>query len=297
MPNSKTFHNISVILGLIFLISSIYTALILENIHFYTSFVFGSWLVLDYIDYKINNTSILTYFFNHKHRITFFIFFIISTLFCYIVDYFFGVKLFKMWTWVNYKTVHFIRMYLFMNISFILGMYELYRIYKSLFRGKIPDKHIFILKTPYNSKTKIYIFLLLFGILFLLLPLNIYLLNLIYLYEYVMLLPFISLILISDSITYLTGGKPILEDLIRFSLLNTSSLGATVLSAVIITEGLNLWGKEWVYTKMPFYNIKINNIPLAVLVGWIPLIIGCLSIVNMVKHLDYLRTKKQVLSL
>ena len=112
-----------------------------------------------------------------------------------------------------------------------------------------------------------------------------------------MLLPFISLILISDSITYLTGGKPILEDLIRFSLLNTSSLGATVLSAVIITEGLNLWGKEWVYTKMPFYNIKINNIPLAVLVGWIPLIIGCLSIVNMVKHLDYLRTKKQVLSL
>ncbi|MDO8658410.1 MAG: hypothetical protein Q7K55_06715 [Candidatus Levybacteria bacterium] len=292
MFSSHTAHKISFYIGFSFLYLSIIQALFVKESQFYTSFVLGSWLVLDFIDYKLNKTSILSYFYNHKHRFAFYLFFFVSFIFCFIVDYLWGVRVFKMWEWINYGFVQFFRMYVIMNASFVLGMYELYRLIKTLLKTKIKEKNIIYFKFSYEKKHTLYLAMFLLGIIFIFLPLYFLLFNIYYFAEFVMILPFISVIFITDAITYLTGGEPILEDLIHFNMLKVISLLLTVLIAVVITEGLNLSGKEWRYLQMPFYNMQIFTVPASVVIGWIPLIIGSISIVNMVKHVSFIKEKR-----
>lgn len=288
MFSSKTVHKISCSIGIIFLSLSIYQAFFVTESQFYTSFALGSWLVLDYTDYKLNNTSILSYFYNHKHRHALYLLFLISFVFCFIVDYLWGVKVVKMWEWTHYSLIEFLRMYLIMNISFVLGMYELYRVIMTLLKTRINEGNTIHYKIPYQKKITVYKTIFMLGVLFLISPILFELFHLNYVMEFIMIFPFISMIFISDSVTYLSHGKPILEELVRFNKLKITSLILTVLIAFIFTEGLNLFGREWKYLRMPFYNFQILTVPVTVMVGWIPLIIGSISMVNMIKHIDYL---------
>lgn len=293
MLSSKTAHIISFVIGLDFLLLSMYQAFFVEGAHFYTSFALGSWLVFDFIDYKLNNTSILTLFYSHRHRHAFYLLFFISFLFCFVVDYVWGVKVLKVWEWANYSWVHFIRMYLIMNASFVLGMYEFYRIVKTLLKDRVEEVNLLKFRIPRGKKEGLYISMLVFGIIFLVVPLFALVINIDHIGGYVMLLPFISITMISDSLTFLTGGEPVLEDYLRVNQLKTSSLGITVLVAFLFTEGLNYFGREWTYLRVPFYNIQLYSVPVSVLIGWVPLVVGCISMVNLAKHLDYLWNKAE----
>lgn len=286
---SRTAHNISFILGFLFLSLSLYQAFFLEYSHFYTSFAFGSWLVLDFIDYKLTGYSILGYFFHHRHRDAFVLFFAISTFFCFVVDYLWGVEVTGMWEWINYKPVHYLRMYLFMNASFILGMYELFRIVRKLFEDclNINDDPILGIKIHHKDKDNFYFLLLIFGIFGMMAPSYVLVFNTKLFVEYAMLLPFISLILVSDGVTHMAGGVPILEKIIHLKKLDILALLVTSFIGSGITEFLNLQGNEWRYVTMPFPNFVVFNVPVAVFIGWIPLVIGSIAIINMVKHLDY----------
>lgn len=110
--------------------------------------------------------------------------------------------------------------------------------------------------------------------------------------EYVMFLPFISMIFIADGITFITGGKPILDSILHLKKLNVYSLFLTGISAALVTEFLNLFGNEWRYVRMPFQNIAVFDVPVAVFIGWIPLVIGSIAIINLVKHVDYFMNKR-----
>lgn len=290
--SSINFHKFSYITGWFFLSLSLFLAFFVPGSQFYTSFAFGSWLLLDYADYKLNKTSILTFFYNHKHRKSFYFFFLISFLFCFIVDYLFGVKLFGIWEWKNYGLIEFIRMYLFMNASFVLGMYELYRVVKTLLKNILADKNLLHFRVSEEKRKFFYSSLLIIGSLFLLFPLIVFFIDITFLKAFIMLLVFVSMAFISDAVTYLTGGVPILGNVFRIDLQKITALALTILIAVIFTEGLNLFGKEWEYLQMPFNYVHIFNVPLAVVVGWIPLVIGSISIVNMIKHLNYKMTLK-----
>lgn len=87
MNTSQKLHYGTFILGLLLFLFSIISAIIFSYPHFYTWFAFGGWLILDWIDYYKNKKSILGYFYNHKHRITFFFFFFISTIMAFTIDY------------------------------------------------------------------------------------------------------------------------------------------------------------------------------------------------------------------
>lgn len=210
---------------------------------------------------------------------------------CFTVDFVWGVQILKMWEWVNYTAIEFVRMYLIMNITFVLSMYELYRVVQTLLKPHIPDENFLTLRTPYNYKKFSYVGLLCVGILFLVSPLYFIALKIYFLTDYIELLPFLSISFITDAITYFTGGQPILEQLIRLNKLKILSLLVTVVIAFIVTEGLNIFGGEWKYLRMPFAYIQIFSVPLAVLIGWIPLVIGIICMVNMAKHLDYITSR------
>lgn len=210
---------------------------------------------------------------------------------CFTVDFIWGVQILKMWEWVNYTAVEFVRMYLIMNISFVLSMYELYRVVYTLLKPHIPEENILNLRIPYNRRELFFVGLLCVGILFLVSPLYFLVFHAYFLTDYIQIFPFLSIACITDAITHFTGGESVLEQLVRLNKLKVSALLGTVIAAFVFTEGLNLFGREWKYLRMPFANIKIFTVPLAVLIGWIPLIIGLLCLVNMAKHLDYITTR------
>jgi hypothetical protein len=291
MLSPKAIHKISFGIGVFFVLLAIYLAFFVKGSFFYTSFALGSWLVLDFIDYKLNNTSILSFFYSHQHRKAFYFLFLMSFFACFTVDFVWGVRTLKMWEWVHYTLVEFVRMYLIMNVTFVLSMYELYRVIQTLLKPYVPEKNLHTIRAPYNYRKLTYVGVLCVGILFLVSPLYFLTFNAFFLTDFIELFPFLSIAFITDAITYFTGGKPILEQLIRLNQLKVSSILVTVVIAFICTEGLNLFGREWKYLRMPFSDVQIFTVPLAVLIGWIPLIIGLISMVNMAKHLDYITTR------
>ncbi|MEI7603808.1 MAG: hypothetical protein WCJ19_02205 [bacterium] len=215
--NSKFIHHSIYIFGLCLFIYSLISSIIFHNPHFYTFFAVGSWLVMDYIDYKINKTSILTYFMNSHHRDAFISFFLLATVFCFVVDFVLGVNISKMWVWRDYKSFDFIIMFLFMNAAYTLGMYELFRLIKTILRNKISDKHLININIKKKVGKNIAQGMLYIGLICLIVPFYPVITGQNILIEYVMFFPFLAIILISDSITWLLGGSPILLQIFNFN--------------------------------------------------------------------------------
>ena len=183
-----------------------------------------------------------------------------------------------------------------MNASFVLSMYELFRVIKTLIHRRfgIKDDSLFEFKFYYKRKGRFYIYALLIGLFGLIVPGYSLVFNTQKFIEYAMLFPFLSILLITDSLTYLTGGIPILDEVLKVKRLDVISLVLTSTVGAVFTEFLNLFGNEWSYIKMPFQNIMLVGIPIAVFIGWIPLVVGSISIVNMIKHVTYVFEKKDI---
>jgi len=289
----KLIHNVSFILGLLVFIYAIFSAIFFNNPRFYTLFALGAFFVLDFIDYKINKTSIMAFFLNRRHWYAFPLFLLISTVACFIVDFVLGVNITKMWRWKNYTSLDFLMMFLFMNASYILGMYEIFRIVHSFFEGKITDRHLLKIRIHRNIEVFTAFCGIIIGLVGFMFPFWVIYSKSIFPIEFIMLMPFVGLMLIPDSITFLLHGKPIIPEIFRVNLLLIFSLVFTIGIASLGTEILNLFGGEWEYLRMPFSDLTVLNIPLAVFIGWIPLVISTICIVNFVKHLTYLYDLKR----
>lgn len=287
-------HAAAFITGMTFLISSLFLALLYSYPFFYTLFAVGSWLVLDWIDYELNKTSILDYFFDPAHKYAFPIFFVVATVFCFLVDYVYGVKVTGMWAWAQYSLVNYLIMYFFMNGAFILSMYELYQVLSTSLRGAVQDKSLFVTNIFLKNQDKLHNALLAVGIIFIVSPLYVYIFNTYDFIEYVMLLPFLGILFLTDSITHRLGGVTILSGILSFNYLKIVSLLITVFIGSFFTELVNLSGHEWEYLRMPFMYLKIFSIPMAVFIGWIPLVVSAISIVNMVKYAEAFLHKRRV---
>lgn len=281
---SRAAHIGTLICGITLFLLSLYLAFLSQESFFYTPFVLGFWLTLDYADYKLNRNSILTFFIKPRYSNFFYFFFFVAFIFFFIIDFLWGVHLLKMWEWINYGWLQVLKMFFIMNVSFMMSMYELYRVLKTIFKRWIKAQNLLYFRLPYHSRDLIYISLLLIGITLIISPYYLWVFKL-DIPDWVMVLPYLSLLLIPDSVTYLTGGEPVIEELIRLNKLNVTSLLATVLVAFVVTEGINLSGDEWKYLSMPFPTLKVFNIPLAALVGWVPLTAGSVALINMVKHI------------
>ncbi|TSA46522.1 hypothetical protein D4R52_00405 [bacterium] len=282
----KTLHFASLLVGSLFLGMSLVQAIFYNYPNFYTSFSFGSWLVLDWLDWRLNKSSILAYFFNHRHRDAFVALFFIATVFCFLVDYVYGVRLAKMWTWTDYGTIGYVRMYLFMNLSYILGMYELFRVVRSLLSRTISTAHIIHLRIAEKNKHLIFEIMIALGVIFFLMPLYALLAGTDKYVEYIMIFPFTAMILVSDGLNGLLGGPSFFLEMIRVNKLQMSAIVLTVAIAAGVTETINIFGGEWRYLRMPFPGLNVGGIPAAVFIGWIPLIIGVIAVVNFIRHAD-----------
>jgi hypothetical protein len=281
-------HTISFFLGFLLFAYSIFSAIFFHNPRFYTLFALGAYLVLDFIDYKINRTSVMTFFLNRRHWYAFPVFLVISTIACFVVDFILGVNIAKMWRWKDYSSFDFVIMHLFMNTSYILGMYEIFRIVRNFLEGKVTEKHLVRIRISNRIGILLAMCGVVIGVVGFIIPFWVEFSKSVFPIEFVMLMPFVGLMLIPDSVTFLLHGKPIIPEIIRINLLLILSLFFTIGIASLGTEILNLFGREWEYLRMPFSSLTVLSVPLAVFIGWVPLVISTICIVTLVKHLIYI---------
>jgi uncharacterized membrane protein len=109
-----------------------------------------------------------------------------------------------------------------------------------------------------------------------------------------MIFPFIGMMCITDGLTGILGGTPLFIKVINLNYLHIISIVLTVLFGAGVTETINVFGGEWKYLKMPFPTLTIYSIPLAVFVGWFPLVIGSITLVYFIKRLGYVWDKRKV---
>jgi hypothetical protein len=284
----KFIHTTSFLLGLTFFLYAIFSAVFFNNPRFYTLFALGAYLVLDFIDYKINKTSVMTFFLNRHHWYAFPVFLVISTIACFVIDFILGVNIAKMWRWRNYSSFDFMLMFLFMNVSYILGMYEIFRIVHKFFEGKVTEKHLLKIRISNRVSILSAVCGIIIGILGFIAPFLTVFSKSAFPVGFVMFLPFLGLMLIPDSVTFLLHGKPVIPEIVRMNLLLVLTLFFTIVIASLGTEILNLFGREWEYLDMPFSNLTLLNVPIVVFIGWVPLVISTICIVTLVKHLTYI---------
>jgi len=284
----KAIHTTTLFIGLVALIASLYMAVIIANPHFYTLFALGTWLVLDWVDYHLTGYSTLGYFLRKRSWDAFVMFFLLAGLLCFIIDIVYGVHITQLWTWSDYGVAEYLRMILIMNISFLFSVVELFRIIEHLLGKVIPDKNLLHYRLRERTRRVIYTLFIAISILsFVITPIAA--VNDSHV-EYFMFLPFLAMFLVTDSITYFSGGSPYTEKILKANGLFILSFIFSWLVLAPVTELVNLYAGEWEYLRMPFEQITVfGGIPLAVFLGWVPLMLGAISTIHMVKHLNYLQ--------
>lgn len=215
-----------------------------------------------------------------------------STIACFIIDFILGVNIAKMWVWYEYRPFDYFVMYTFMNGAYVFSMYELFRISKALIKRKVTDKHLVKLRINATLHRKTVISAVVIGVLFIVIPFYPVFLGKDVFIEYIMILPFIGTTMIADGITFLLKGRPIIAEIFRFNLRYVLALFFSIIIASVMTEVINLFAKEWSYVKMPFSSWQLFGIPLSVFIGWAPLVVSTVAIVNFIKRLDYVIDSK-----
>jgi len=165
-------------------------------------------------------------------------------------------------------------------------MYELFRVIRSRLARSIPTRHLLHLRVTPQFIFHTYEIMTVLGVLLLFVPLYAWALHTHRLIEYAMLFPFLGMLFLADGLNGLLSGRPVLAELVRFNRLQVISLVVTVAAAAGVTEVLNLFGGEWRYLRMPFPHIQIFGIPAAVFLGWIPLVLGAIATVNLIRQAD-----------
>jgi hypothetical protein len=273
----KHFHKVIGILGFFIFLFSLVLTFFTNYSYFYTFFLLGSWFILDYVNFKFTGKSIINFLFKKTNAYLIFLFLIVNAVAAFLVDYLYGVRIVQMWEWTNYGVWHWVVMIGFMTVFFCFVVYETYRFFLFIlskeFRGNMKNK-------VGKKFEKIMIYL---GFFMLLIPLINYLFFNNFYPNYFLIFAFIGIWFICDGFADYFGGRTIISKILNGNLKVILSIILSTVFLAVLHEFLNFFSVEWKYINAPFQEIAIYGIPISVLIGWLPLVIFCISVVNLVK--------------
>ncbi len=277
-------HFYIAIIGFIMLIASSISSIFFQYSYFYVFFCLSFVLVLDYFDFKLRKKSLISFFMKKTHHSAVMFFIIAATIFAVFVDLVYGVILFKIWSWPSYTTINWIILYTLINFFFIMLVYETYMITRHFLSKMFIEKHYS--KQKIVNKNHFKTTIILTSLIFLFLPLAYFFLFGEAHGGFVMIFPFLGLWLICDSILYLHNQTPIIQKLIQKDGTTIAGVLITMIFLVLTHEFVNKFSSEWVYNSIPFMQLQIGGVPIMVVVGWIPLVLFCISFLNLTKTLE-----------
>ena len=271
------FHKVIGILGFFIFLFSLVLTFFTNSSYFYTFFLLGSWFILDYVNFKFTGKSIINFLFKKANAYLIFLFLIVNAAAAFLVDYLYGVRIVQMWEWTNYGTWHWVVMIVFMTLFFCFVVYETYRFFLFIlskeFRGNIKNK-------VGQKFENIMIYL---GFFMLLIPLINYLFFNNFYSNYFLIFAFIGIWFICDGFANYFGGRTIISKILNGDLKVILAIVLSTIFLAVLHEFLNFFSIEWKYINAPFQEIAIYGVPVSVLIGWLPLVIFCISVVNLVK--------------
>ena len=109
-------HMILGIVGFVMFISSSIASIFFQYTKFYVFFCISSVLVLDFVDFKLRGKSLLSNLMDRTHHLAVLFFIIVTIIFAVIVDYIYGVRIFRVWEWPTYTTLNWIVLYTIINL-------------------------------------------------------------------------------------------------------------------------------------------------------------------------------------
>ncbi|MFH0797973.1 MAG: hypothetical protein V1906_01030 [Candidatus Woesearchaeota archaeon] len=267
------------VLGLLILTASLLIAFFMEGRKFYTLFLLGSWMVLDYLNYRVIGSSLISYLMEKSHHYLIAVLMLMNSLFAFIVDYAYGVSIVGMWRWPHYGWLDWVFMLGFMTLFFCFVVYETFRLFQFLLSKE------FHLKTKRRKHKILDKSLIYLGMVFLAIPLvNYFWLSNAY-GNYLMIFAFIGIWFVCDSIAGYLGRETVMDMIIDGDKAAIFGILGAALFLAVTHEFVNYFAGEWKYVNAPFHNVMIGNVPVSVLVGWIPLVIFCIALINLVKAL------------
>lgn len=270
-------HKVIGIIGFFIFLFSLVLTFFTNSSYFYTFFLLGSWFMLDYVNFKLTKKSVINLLFRKGNAYLIFLFLLINATGAFLVDYLYGVKLVKMWEWTNYGFLHWIIMLVFMTILFCFVVYETYRFFFFIFSKEFRESS----RTRIGKKfEKIMLYL---GAFMLLIPLLNYLFFNNFLSNYFLIFAFIGIWFICDGFTNYLGGRTIISRIFNGDKRSIFGIIISTILLAFIHELLNMFVGEWKYLNAPFQDVAINGVPVSILIGWLPLVIFCISVVNLVK--------------
>ncbi len=273
----KYFHKIIGVIGFFIFIFSLVIAFFSNNSYFYVFFLLGSWFILDYVNFKLTKKSIINFLFKKGNEYFIFLLLIFNACGAFLVDYLYGVKIVGMWEWTNYGILEWMVMIFLMTLFFCFVVYETYRFFYFIlskeFNGRVKRK---------NHKKFEHILILIGGLMIFIPFINYLFFNNFY-SNYFLVFAFIGIWFICDGFSSYFQGKTIISKILNGNKKVIFSILLSTLFLMVFHEFLNYFAGEWTYINAPFQSIAIYGIPISVLIGWIPLVIFCISVVNLIK--------------
>ncbi|MDI6721816.1 MAG: hypothetical protein QMD85_05460 [Candidatus Aenigmarchaeota archaeon] len=237
-------------------------------------FTVGFWLFFDAIDYQMNKTSIL-----HKimKRHWMLLWLLLAGIFIGYTFEFFGRELAGLWIITDNPNYF----ELFPGILFgygvpILMYYSFYRVILSL----IGRRNFGIKLAGRKSEKGIMGNVSIAGAIFTIIPLLLFpalgALDPVmrgFMFGFTLL----GMWFLLEHIEYRRHEKTLLMDILEGRWVQPLALAAGAVITGLLWEASNALNPSWTYTNLPFADVQIAGVPLAVLIGWIPLYIVYLS--------------------
>lgn len=243
----------------------------------------GLWLFFDAVDFKINKTSLLH---KIKSKSRLILYLILVAVIAGLFIEFFGAFVSNLWwepfySYLSKKPIYQAVLIFFSTaIAIAYGLilpvaYSSCRVLNHIF-GRAKAKHNLLKST---QKEKLFHYLGVFGLAFILLPLPLVMLvNLQPLVRGLLFIfPLAGLWFLLEYTEHSQHKRSLLMDLIE---LRTGKLITIFLVSIllgVLVEGLNLIMPGWLYKNFPFAGFKLFGLPLIILLGWVPLIVIILS--------------------
>ncbi len=275
--NNFNLHKLLGVFGVFIFIFSLVIVFFTNYSYFYTFFLLGSWFILDYINFSLTKKSILNSLLIKKNRHFIFFILIINAISAFLVDYVYGVKIVGMWEWNNYGVFQWIIMLVFMTLLFCFVVYETYCFFYVFLSKEFREK----LKVRIGKRFERIILYL--GFIMLILPLLNYLFLKNFYPNYFLIFAFIGIWFITEGVTNYFGGKTLLIKILNGDKKVIFSIIFSTFFLAFVHEFINFFAKEWAYVNAPFHEISLYGVPISILLGWFPLVIFCISVVNLIK--------------
>lgn len=261
--------------GFLLLISSLIFASFYKFPYFYSIFLIGWLLLIEYIAHKVKIKPII----NNK-KPSFFIYLLLAYSLLHLITEIYGRLIANMWYYPHYtSTIFYINLQIIIYGLGSIACMETYRVSKNYFSKKIKGNFF---KLRLNSKIledlrKVFFYL---SIIFLLIPLVSFFFFDNWKINYFFLFPLLAIWLFFDSIN---KNNPLIKDLLEGKKSFLINLILIPLLIGLLHEFPNTFVWEWVYQNIPITNFGFNGLPIIVLLGWIPMIMWGVAVLSFVE--------------